>query len=89
MHRASGGENAAETLQFENLIAPYGRLPLNTSGGNLAEAYVLGMGHVIEGVRQLRGRARNQVPDAKVCLITGGPLTPMTSAMILGHADTL
>jgi len=82
-------ENAAETLRFENLIAPHGRLPLNTSGGNLAEAYVLGMGHVIEGVRQLRGESRNQVPDARVCLVTGGPLTPMTSALILGHADTL
>jgi acetyl-CoA acetyltransferase len=82
-------ENAADVLKFENLIAPAGSLPLNTSGGNLAEAYVLGMGHVIEGVRQLRGEARNQVPDAKVCLVTAGPLTPMTSAMILGHADAV
>lgn len=82
-------ENAAEVLRFENLIAPSGKLPLNTSGGNLAEAYVLGMGHVLEGVRQLRGRSCNQVPDAKVCLVTAGPLTPMTSAMILGAEDVL
>jgi acetyl-CoA acetyltransferase len=78
-------ENAKDVLRFENLIAPSGRLPLNTSGGNLAEAYVLGMGNAIEGVRQLRGESCNQVPNAKVCLVTGGPLTPMTSAMILGQ----
>jgi acetyl-CoA acetyltransferase len=77
-------ENASEVLRFENLIAPSGKLPLNTSGGNLAEAYVLGMGHVLEGVRQLRGESRNQVPGAETCLVTAGPLTPMTSAMILG-----
>lgn len=77
-------QNASEVLRFENLIAPGGKLPLNTSGGNLAEAYVLGMGHVLEGVRQLRGESRNQVPGAEVCLVTAGPLTPMTSAMILG-----
>jgi acetyl-CoA acetyltransferase len=78
-------ENAKDVLRFDNLVAPNGSLPLNTSGGNLAEAYVLGMGHAIEGVRQLRGESRNQVANAKVCLVTGGPLTPMTSAMILGR----
>ena len=78
-------EDVAEKLAFENLIAPDGKLPLNTSGGNLAEAYVLGMGHVLEGVRQLRGESVNQVPDAEICLVTAGPMTPMTSAMILGR----
>lgn len=82
-------ENAGEVLTFENLIAQGGKLPLNTSGGNLAEAYVLGMGHVVEGVRQIRGSSSNQVQDANIVLATAGPLTPMTSALILGSGDVL
>lgn len=82
-------ENAGEVLTFDNLIAQGGKLPLNTSGGNLAEAYVLGMGHVVEGVRQIRGTSSNQVEDAQIVLATAGPLTPMTSALILGSGDVL
>ena len=48
-----------------------GELPLNTNGGLLGEAYIHGMNNALEGVRQLRGEAANQVPGAKTALVAG------------------
>jgi acetyl-CoA acetyltransferase len=62
-----------------------GRLPINTSGGQLSEAYVHGMNLLVEGVRQLRGSSTAQVPGARVCLVTGGLGVSPTSAAILGR----
>lgn len=62
-----------------------GKLPINTSGGQLSEAYVHGMNLLVEGVRQLRGTSTSQVADARVCLVTGGLGTSPTSAAILGR----
>jgi acetyl-CoA acetyltransferase len=50
-----------------------GSIPVNTHGGHLSEAYIIGMTHIREAVEQLRGTAVNQVDGAEVALVTGGP----------------
>ena len=59
-----------------------GRLPYNTHGGLLSHAYVLGISHVVEVVRQLRGEAAAQVRDAEVG-VYGGYTGHMASTLIL------
>jgi acetyl-CoA acetyltransferase len=68
-------------------IAPNGSLPVNPSGGLLAEAYGGGMLHVIEAVRQLRGVAgERQVAGAEVALVSGHGLGMNTHAtLVLGR----
>ncbi|HSE54214.1 MAG TPA: lipid-transfer protein [Nocardioidaceae bacterium] len=61
-----------------------GRLPLNTHGGQLGEAYIHGMNGIAEGVRQVRGTSVNQVEDAQHVLVTAGTGVP-TSGLVLGR----
>ncbi len=62
-----------------------GRLPTNTHGGQLSEAYIHGMNGVNEGVRLIRGTSVNQPERADHVLVTAGVGVP-TSGMILGKA---
>ncbi len=62
---------------------PNGSLPINTAGGSLSEAYVHGLNHVVEGVRQLRGESTSQVADARLALVTGGSGVSPSSALVL------
>ena len=82
-------EEATEVCRMENLIAPKGRLPLNTSGGNLAECYMHGLELQLEAVRQLRGESTNQVPEVNVSMVCSGPMVTPVSSLIFGSESTL
>lgn len=75
------GEGAAFTDDGA-LEWPHGRLPANTAGGGMSEAYVHGFNLVLEGVRQMRGTSTCQVDGAECCLVTSGEGVP-TSALLL------
>jgi acetyl-CoA acetyltransferase len=62
---------------------PEGKIPVNTHGGHLSEAYIIGMTHVREAVEQLRGVAVNQVEGAEIALVTGGPASLPVSGTLL------
>ncbi len=60
-------------------------LPINTHGGSLSEAYIHGLNHVVEGVRQLRGESTNQVRNCETVLVTSAAGVP-ASALVLAAA---
>jgi len=62
-----------------------GRLPNNTHGGLLSEAYMHGMNNIAEGVRLVRGQSCNQPDKADHVLVSSGVGVP-TGAMILGKS---
>jgi acetyl-CoA acetyltransferase len=59
-----------------------GRLPTNTSGGCLSEAYIHGLNQLSEAVRQIRGTSLVQVPNCRHVLVTAGSGIP-TGALVL------
>jgi acetyl-CoA acetyltransferase len=62
---------------------PAGALPVNTHGGSNGEAFVHGVNHLPEAVRQLRGTACNQVEGAEVAFVCGAISDP-SGAVLLG-----
>ncbi len=67
-------------------IGAGGALPINTSGGLLAETGMPGMQLVMEGVRQMRGTSTAQVPSARSCIVSNqGGIMHTHATLILGE----
>jgi acetyl-CoA acetyltransferase len=72
----------------EGNTEPGGRLPMNTNGGGLSYTHtgMYGMFAIQEGVRQIRGEAPAQVPDADISLIVGnGGMFATSGVLVLGR----
>jgi acetyl-CoA acetyltransferase len=66
------------------LIGPDARFPFNTSGGNIAEAYIHGFEMINESVRQVRGDSTCQVENVEHALVVAGPGYAPGSAVVFG-----
>ncbi|HVX21515.1 MAG TPA: lipid-transfer protein [Acidimicrobiales bacterium] len=77
------GKGEAKDFIRDGAIELGGRLPINTHGGQLGEAYLHGMNGIAEGVRLVRGTSVNQVDGLDHVLVTAGTGVP-TSGLILG-----
>jgi len=76
--------DAGAFVEGDTLFHDAGKLPFNTHGGLLSHAYVLGIAHVVECVKQLRGDAAAQVPGCEVA-VYGGYTGHMASTLILAR----
>ena len=77
---------AAKDFIKDGNIEIGGRLPVNTHGGQLGEAYIHGLNGVAEAVRQVRGTSANQVPDVHNVLVTAGTGVPTSGAILAAAA---
>ena len=78
-----------EFFTLENFSADGGKLPINTSGGNLAECYMHGLGLNIEAIRQIWGESTNQVGAVEVSEVASGPMVTPVSSCIFGAESTV
>src|SRR5689334_9787324 len=72
----------------ERSTAPGGKLPLNTNGGGLSYMHsgMYGMYALQESVRQMRGTAPAQIPDAKISVCHGvGRMIAASGTIIMSN----
>ncbi len=80
----------------DGTIAPGGRMPVNTSGGQLSEAYHMGLTPLTEGVMQLMGRCGpaqlgpqtdTKTPEIILCSDNGAILQTHACCILRRYAD--
>ena len=78
------GEGEGKDMVRDGALDSDGRLPNNTHGGLLSEAYIHGMNNIAEGVRLIRGESTGH-PEKRIehVLVSSGVGVP-TGALILG-----
>jgi acetyl-CoA acetyltransferase len=71
----------------DGALRPDGRLPTNTHGGQLSEAYIHGVNGIVEATKLVRGTSVNQPKkDINHALVTSGVGIP-TGGALLGKLD--
>ncbi|WP_300680282.1 lipid-transfer protein [Nocardioides sp.] len=76
------GRGEARHFIADGHLDPGGRIPLNTHGGQLGEAYLHGMNGIAEAVRLVRGTSVNQPASLTNVVVTAGTGVP-TSGLVL------
>jgi acetyl-CoA acetyltransferase len=69
-------------------IGPGGSLPMNTSGGQLSEGRLHGLGLFVEAVRQVRGDATGHQVEGARAAVVGAAFGPQCAAMTLVRGDS-
>ncbi len=80
------GFGEAKDFVKDGALGRDGRLPTNTHGGQLSEAYLHGVNGIAEGTRLIRGTSTSQPAKNDHVLVTAGVGVP-TAGMVLGQLD--
>lgn len=79
------GRGEGKDLVRDGALDIDGRLPNNTHGGLLSEAYIHGMNNIAEGVRLVRGKSSNQPPKSVEHVLVSSGVGVPTGALILAR----